>query len=339
MKQCKVLSNALAALAAAVAVVALVGPLVTSLVDYRYTETMLNQGTGLDAFALLFVVPVTLFAAVLSRQQHPAAPLVALGPSAFVLYMSVQYVIGPEYLLVDGNGERAFPLFLGVFVLSGFALVQAWAAADAPRWAERAMRRRGIALLLIAAFVVLVMYLANGFLAAIWDFPAYAAERAAVSEYDEHPTAYWIVAFLDLGVVVPLTVATGIGLLRRRGWARRAFYGVVGWYGLVPPSVAAMAITMVARDDPAADTGRAVVLTVAAAVLSTFAVRVFLPLLRPATALRASARDAGGRRRAGPVPEVPAQAPVRSTTGGRGRTRRAASSGRRRQGPPGQGVR
>jgi hypothetical protein len=231
----------LVVLAAGLTVVAVLGPLLTGVVRYRYSETMLNQAVGLDAFAVAVVVPLTVLAAVLVRRGNLAGPLLALGPAGFASYMSVQYVVGPEYLAIEGNGERAFLLFAGVFVVACCVLVQAWNAASAPPWPPAAARRRGLALLGLAAFVVLAMYVASGFVSAMTDFPGHVLDRAAESEYDEHPTAYWLVAFLDLAVVVPITVATGVGLLREREWARRAFYGVLGWFALVPGSVAAMA--------------------------------------------------------------------------------------------------
>lgn len=78
---------------------------------------------------------------------------------------------------------------------------------------------------------------------------------------------------------MPLTVATAVGLLRRRDWAAHAFYAVLGWYG----SVAGMALVMLARDDPAASGGRAALFTVAAVVFTALAARVFVPLLRSST--------------------------------------------------------
>jgi hypothetical protein len=277
-------ASALFGLAAGLAALALLGPLGWGVIEYRYQTSMQNQAFGLDAFALAVVAPVALFAGVLARRAHGAAPFVALAPAGFALYMLVQYVIGPEYLTVDGNNERFFLLFAGLFVLSGVIVLQAWSLADADpvgppaHEADGPDRRRGAILLTLAAFVVFGMYLANGFVSAMTDFPAFVAERASTSEIDEHPTAYWLVAALDLAVVVPITVAAGIGLLRHRRWARHAFYGVVGWFALVPGSVAAMAITMVVRDDPAGDGPKTAVFTVAAVVFTALGASAFRSL-------------------------------------------------------------
>jgi hypothetical protein len=304
-------SWALFAQAAGLALTSLSGPLAMGVIDYRYGATMLNQATGLDAFALFVVAPVAVAAGVLSLRDHRAGPLLALGPAVFALYMLVQYVVGPEYLTIDGNGERFFPWFVAQFVLSGTIVCQAWALAEPPPATGRQRRRRGTTLLAVAAFVVVGMYLTNGFLDAITDFPAYVERRAATSEYDEHPTAYWIVALLDLAVVVPVTAAVGLGLRSGRPWADRAFYGVVGWFALVPGSVAAMSIVMLIRDDPAADAGKAMFLGVVAIGLGVLGSRVFVPLfggsagVMPERPDRESARAAPGQVTFGPVAERP----------------------------------
>ena len=274
---------ALLALALGLVLLAVLGPLGLEVIEYRYSETFLNQARGLDAFAVAVVAPVAVAAAVLARRGNPAAPFVALGPAGFATYMLTQYVIGPEYLVVDGNGERFFLLFVALFVLSAAVLLGAWGSAQdhaLPVLTERRWRRRGQGLLVLCGFVVGVMYLANGFLSAMADFPEFVGDRAGATEYDEHPTAYWLVATLDLAVVVPVTAATGWALLHGRRWARRAFYGVIGWFALVPGSVAAMALVMVARDDPAADPAKAAMFTVVAVVLLGLALGVFAPLLR-----------------------------------------------------------
>ena len=52
------------------------------------------------------------------------------------------------------------------------------------------------------------------------------------------PAFSWAIALLDLGVFLPLTVATCVGLARGRPWAQKALYTVAGWFGLVGLAVA-----------------------------------------------------------------------------------------------------
>jgi uncharacterized membrane protein YjjB (DUF3815 family) len=79
--------------------------------------------------------------------------------------------------------------------------------------------------------------------------------------------------------VVPATVAGAVALLGGRELGRRALYAVTAWFALVPPSVAAMAVVMLAKGDPNASVATVVTLTVASLVFGAFAVHVYRPLL------------------------------------------------------------
>ena len=58
------LAAALLALGAGLAVVALLGPLASGVIDYHVTETLRNQTIGLDAVSLLAVSPLSVVAAL-----------------------------------------------------------------------------------------------------------------------------------------------------------------------------------------------------------------------------------------------------------------------------------
>ena len=96
---------------------------------------------------------------------------------------------------------------------------------------------------------------------------------------------------LDLGFIVPITIATGVGLLIRQPLATKALYGVVGWFALMPPSVAAMAIVKVVRDDPVADAGDTVVILAVSFIFAAVAIWLYAPLFRRANAVGALQAD------------------------------------------------
>lgn len=108
------------------------------------------------------------------------------------------------------------------------------------------------------------------------------------AEFAEAHSFYWSIFLLDLGIVVPATVAAGIGLLRGSSVAHPALYAVILWYALVPPSVAAMSTTMVINGDPHASAGQAILLSVVAVVFGILAAWVYWPLLRPPAASTAT---------------------------------------------------
>jgi hypothetical protein len=76
-------------------------------------------------------------------------------------------------------------------------------------------------------------------------------------EYASSPTPFWMVKLTDLGIVVAVATAIGIGLLRRAPWARRVMYPLLTGYTLLAMSVAGMAAVMNLHADPDASFGLA----------------------------------------------------------------------------------
>lgn len=288
----KPLIACLIALAAGLAVNSLLGPLALDVIRYHWSDTIDNQGIGLDAVALVFVAPLCLLSARLVHRGRPAGYALALGPASFALYMLPQYVIGPEYLSMPGNNERFFALHYGLFIVAGAAFLLAWnglKSTDLP--ALTTAQRRGAAAFLLAfpLFLVFAMYL-KSFADALSAHPARA-------EYVDNPTPFWVISFLDLAIAAPAAAVSGWALLRGLPWAKKALYALVGWFALVPPSVAAMGVAMLARDDANASVGSTVAFVLFALVFAAFA----LWLYRPLFAQRATPSPASNAPREAPL--------------------------------------
>jgi len=247
------------------------GPLGSGAVDYPISASMENQLRGLELVTVLLVVPWLVATAVLARRGHPAAPLLAIGPAGYAAYMFVQYVLGPEY----GAYSWTVLFHLGIASLAGGLVLVAWqraATQPVPQLDPARRRRRAVLLLALAGFVLLRY--APAFVGAAGGTPI-------ADEFRDARTFFWSIVLLDLGVVVPATVAAAVALLRGTPGGDRAAYAVLGWFALVPPSVAAMAVVMLVRDDPNASLPTTVLLTVASVAFAAIAVAAFRPLLRP----------------------------------------------------------
>lgn len=283
------LAAGLVATALGLAAAALLGPLASGLVHYRVTETLRNQTIGLDAVSLFVVSPLSLVAAALVLRNRVAGFALALGIGAYTSYMFVQYVLGPDYTQLAGNNERLFPLCLALFAAGWIVALAAWTRIDtgavqSSRGRDRLLGRVVLPVLGVLAFA--------RYLPALADTMRSTPENAG---YLAGPSFFWTIALLDLGVFLPLTVATCAGLLRDAAWAHKALYLLVGWFGLVGTAVAAMAIAMSANHDPsasAAGTGFAVAL---GAAFVGLAVSVFRPLwVGPTSRRRPAARRRPG---------------------------------------------
>lgn len=181
--------------------------------------------------------------------------------------MFVQYIAGPEYAVCPAV---LFP-HLAMFVLAGALLVVAWSNAQVPPISSP---RRWATVLGLFALFVLSRYVD----ACVGTFTG-----AAVPEsYSGDLGMFWTVVLLDLGVVVPVAIATVAALLRGAAWADRALYGVLGWFALVPPAVATMALVKLVVGDPHGTVPLLIVLGSAAAVSLTVGIvrhrALFAPL-------------------------------------------------------------
>jgi len=249
------------------------GPLGADMIHYPFDETLRSQLVGLEIVTLLVVVPWCVIAGVCALRGRAHSALLALAPTSYSLYMFVQYVLGPEYAQY-----RVAALFqLSLVTLSGGLMLWAWALsrrARLPVLRRRAERVYGAVMLGLALFVLL-----RYAVGIVGSFSSTAIPR----EFAAARTFYWSIFLLDLGVVVPATVVGAVALLRGSDLGRRALYAVTGWFALVPPSVAAMAATMLVNGDSNASFATVVGLCLASVVFAAFAAVVYRPLLTHGT--------------------------------------------------------
>ncbi len=283
------LAAAVAGLGAAIGVTSALGPLLLGLMRYRTSPTTLNQLLGSDAAALFVVAPLAVAAAVLVIRHHRAGALLAGGVGVFALYTYAQVVVGQEYLRLPGNVERFFPLLLVVFLLAEATTVLGWRAVptDLPAPSRRLERIAGGALLAVAVFLVFGQHLRPMLIA--WSDPT------SLTEYASSPTPFWLVKLMDLGIVVPIAIATGIGLLRGAAWARRVAYVLLTAYTLLGVSVTAMGVVMNLHADPDAS----LALTAGFALFTVAFAALTAALYRPLSGHRAGRAGSGATARGG----------------------------------------
>ena len=259
-------------LAAGLVANSVLGPLLHGVIDYHYGESMTNQGIGLDAVALFGVAPVALFAAWLVHRERLAGPVLAFLPGVFAAYMAPQYIIGPDYLGLPGNNEQFFLLHLHLFLVGIAVVLLAWQHVDRihllPDTRESDRRRTWILLGAAALLVLRWLPLLGELLTGSPTDPAFV----------DNPTAFMLIAMLDLAIVVPASATAAFGLWSGAVWGRSAAYAMIGFYAVVPLSVAAMAVAMVVNNDPMGSMAAALGFGAVAAVSTVVAVALYHPL-------------------------------------------------------------
>lgn len=269
----RALGVALVLLGLGAALVAVLGPLVLGLLDYHASAGAVGQIKGGDVAALVLVAPVSLAAGVLVLRRHVLGAALGLGPAAYGLYMYFQLATGGDPHRYPGNLATFFPLLLVLFLLAAYVAVQAWrtlSPLDLPPGGRRVDVLAGGFLLVVATFLVVGLHLPG--LMTLW-------RGEPTPEYLADPGIFWVVKIMDLGLVVPLLVAVGVGLVRHSGRVGLLRYAVTGWAALLGSSVAGMAVVMQATDAPGASPVLTVAFTAFAVIAVVVAVLVHRPLI------------------------------------------------------------
>lgn len=261
------LAAALVIMAGGLAANSLIGPLAFDLIDYPFSETVRNQGIGLEFVSISLVAPWSLVAAVLIwGSRTPYAPVLAVAPGGYTAYMMAQYIVGPNYVVYP----HALLVHLALFLLGGGTALAGWSLCSPSAFARpKLLSRYGYLAAGLALFVV------SRYLPA---FAGSVTEEPLPGEFADDPAMFWTIVLLDIGVVVPAAVVTAVALFQRRPGAAKALYALTGWFTLVPVSVAAMAIVMLINDDPHKSTASAVIFAVAATLVTLFAAWVHVRL-------------------------------------------------------------
>lgn len=215
----------------------ILGPLFIGVFSYPFTQTVYYETLGLEAVSLLLIAPLAVAAGILALRGHHAGAVLALGPAGYSVYMLLQYVVGPQY----ATYQPSVAFHLTLFVLGALLLLRAWTTVDAG--SLPAVSRGWAAITFLLAAFVLSRWL-----------PAFAGmiNLESVPAAGPDLTMFWSIFLLDMGVIVPATIATGVALLVGERWAVKALFGIIGWFALVPPSVAAMSIVKLVSADPLA---------------------------------------------------------------------------------------
>lgn len=190
-------------------------PMATTGVYAWNAQRLVAEGVGWDAFTLFVVSPATIATAAFVARGSLRARLVALGALAYFFYQYLMYAttwaLGP-----------LFPAFVAIFAasLAGLAWIGSTLARErlAERFSPGFPRRSAATLAFLLAALLLAMWI-----------PRIAAGlRGDLAGAMVLGQTTLVVQALDLGLLVPLAVVTGVTVLRRRavGYVLAAVFAV-----------------------------------------------------------------------------------------------------------------
>lgn len=235
------------------AVATVIGPLVAGRVRFHMSADALVQYVGgelvTSSLALLFLVCAPFW---LSGRGW--APALTAGASAYVIYTFFTVVMGQEYGKYPGNAESAFLLYTAITASALLLLIFSVRALVALPPMASAPRRATLAVVIALGVLFALVWVAQ--LAGFY-------RTGATEEYTTATALFWVIKYLDLGIVIPLLIITGLAQRNPSAVSDVAAITALGFMTWLLTAILVMAAAMV-RQHAA---GASWVLVVAFAVL------------------------------------------------------------------------
>lgn len=219
----------------------ILGPLVTDRIRFHMSADALVQYVGGEVVTLLGAL-VLLVSVPLWSSGRLWVPSVAAGVAAYVVYTFVTVVAGQEYARYPGNVEKAFLLYAAITAVAVALLVTCFRTLASAGGLAGPRHPTGWLLLALGAVIALLWV---GQVAGFY-------RNGPTPEYETATALFWLIKFLDLGLVVPLLVI--VGLLQRSPSAGSdaAAVTVLGFLSWLLLALLLMAAEMLRRSTPGA---------------------------------------------------------------------------------------
>ncbi|WP_435198449.1 hypothetical protein [Janibacter sp. GS2] len=182
------------------AVATVIGPLVAGRVRFHMSADALVQYVGgelvTSSLAVLFLACTPFWWA-----GRDWAPALTAGASAYVIYTFFTVVMGQEYGKYPGNAETAFLLYTAITASALLLLVFSVRALSALPPMPSAPRQATLAVVIALGVLFALLWMAQ--LAGFY-------RTGPTEEYTTATALFWVIKYLDLGIVIPLLIITGL---------------------------------------------------------------------------------------------------------------------------------
>jgi hypothetical protein len=172
--------------------------------EYRDVAWIKATWFGNDWVTLLAAIPLLVVALITARRDSVPGLVVWLGLLGYAIYNYAFYLFGAVF-------NAFFPLYVAALIAAAVALILALADIDVAAVAGRFRARTPVRML--GGFFVLV----GAVLASVW-LGTWAAYIFAGRPARVDTEAFKLVAALDLTLMVPLLISSGLLLWHRRPW-------------------------------------------------------------------------------------------------------------------------
>ena len=222
----------------------ILGPLFTRQIRYATSPSGMFQLMGQDTANMFIFGPLFAVGGILYWAGKRIGPYIAALAAVFLIYFGLSIGIGMEWsdARYTGNSEQSFPLFL-FFFISGLVL----SVVTLTEFENMSMKSLPLKVKIpyTAVFTLFLVLFAGMWISEISEVLRTGTARG----YDEAPTIFWVIRFLDLGLSIPLGLFSLYLLWTRPNSSPGIQMLLYGFFITMILSVNAMGLTMAIKGD------------------------------------------------------------------------------------------
>lgn len=227
------------------AYLSVMGPLFLGEIQYKTHPLVINQLIGQDAVNLFLLSPMLVLGGFLLLQRKLLAKYILIMTPLFLMYYSISYAMGWEWMSPDylGNSEQYFFYFIGILISA--LIIMMYSIHTFPKNVKVCFKKSRLAIY-TTIYTLFLLAFAMMWMREVFDVINTGTSRG----YEIAPGAFWLVRVFDLGFSIPLGLISIYLLWVRPDKAYPVQYLFYGFFITQLTAVLAMAIMMYINNDP-----------------------------------------------------------------------------------------
>ncbi|MHA1302941.1 MAG: hypothetical protein ACTSQE_14010 [Candidatus Heimdallarchaeaceae archaeon] len=238
-------------------IVIIIGPLFgLNIIQYHFSDNSLIQQYGQEIVGLVLVVPALIIGGILWIKRAYLSTYLLAFASGNIIYNGFTYGLFNDFT-IPGNSERFSLLFISLINIGLFLVVTTYRAFNQEKIDYDKIKRKQTTTIVIAFGTILALFLLL-WLKQIFEVMVIGTTNPA-SVYEDHKNGFWLIKFLDLGIVIPLGLYSTYLLWKKSSNSFPLLMLLFSFFASMISAVFGMAITQFVFNDPSATIGGGVI--------------------------------------------------------------------------------
>ncbi len=250
------------ATAAALAYLAIEGPLFLHHITYKTAVVLNNQLIAQDFINLILLSPLLIIGGITLFLRKSIAGYLLLLTPLYLIYFVLSYTLGIEWSSPAYFGNSEHYTFYFLFVLISSLVIMLYSLSIVAQNVNSTFKKRGL-VIYSALFSMFLLVFASMWIKEILE----VLSTGSTNAYEIAPTAFWVIKIFDLGFSIPLGFISVYLLWTRPSTTFPVQILFYGFFITMIIAVDAMGFVMFLNNDPTLKTEHLIVFSILALII------------------------------------------------------------------------